>query len=89
MKIRDGFILTNVGDGFVAVPVYPTSETVHGLVRLNETGAFIWRGLADGKTVEEIAEQMCREYTGVDDETAKKAVQSLVEKLANDGLLEE
>lgn len=54
-----------------------------------ETGAFIWRRLAEGLSTEEIAEQLRREYANVDAETAQKAVQSIVDKLAKDGLLEE
>ena len=88
MKLKEGFVLTKVGDNYVAVQVGDAPDKLHGLIRLNETGAFIWRGLEEGLDEALIAERMVAEYAGVDLELAKKAVNDIVGKLANDGLLE-
>ena len=45
MKIREGFILREVAGVFAAVPVEGESRQFHGMIQLNETGAFLWRNL--------------------------------------------
>ena len=40
MKIREGFILREVAGVFAAVPVEGESRQFHGMIQLNETGAF-------------------------------------------------
>ena len=58
-------------------------------MRLNETGRDIWQGLADGLSETEIADKLIELYNGVDKEKAQKAVKSVVDKLKEEGLLEE
>ena len=45
MKIREGFILREVAGVFAAVPVEGESRQFHGMIQMNETGAFMWRNL--------------------------------------------
>ena len=42
MKIKQGFVVRKVGDSHVVVPVGELSKTFHGMINLNETGAFLW-----------------------------------------------
>ena len=88
MKIKKGFILTQVGDGYVAVQAGNDPDRLRGIVRLNGTGAFIWRCLEKGMTNEQIAEKMVKEYSGVDEALANRAVNDIVGRLEKDGLLE-
>ena len=88
MKLKKGFVLTDVGQDTIAVPVGSLSKELHGIVRLNETGAFIWHCLEQDQTTEQIVERMLSEYD-IDAETARRAVQEIVDKLAHHGLLEE
>ena len=41
MQINKDFTIQKVGASYVAVPVGETSKHFHGMVRLNETGAFL------------------------------------------------
>ena len=61
---------------------------MYPILRLNESGAIIVRGLVDGLSPEEIELQLIAEYEGVDAVTAKRAVADVIEKLRNEGLLE-
>lgn len=88
MKIKDGFVLTEVGDDYIAVPVGEASESFHGIIRLNDTGSFIWRTLSEGLTTEQIIDKLLEEYD-TDRETAERAVNDMVHRLKADGLLEE
>ena len=47
MKIKNGFILRNVSDAYVVVAVGEAAKDFNGMITLNETGAFLWKTLAD------------------------------------------
>ena len=50
MKVKSGFILRKIGSKYMAVPVGERTRDVHGMVALNETGAFIWQLLEEDRT---------------------------------------
>ena len=47
MKIKEGFVLRQVADSWMAVPIGSMAEEIHGLIALNETAADIWNILQD------------------------------------------
>lgn len=89
MKIKEGFVLTDVGDSKIAVAVGETAKEFKGIVRLNETGAFIWNCISEGLNKEEVAEKLVNEYEGVDFTTALESVEEMIEKLKKDKIIEE
>ncbi len=62
MKIKKGFILRVVGGESVVVPVGAASKSFHGMITLNETGAFLWRFFSQQHTAEEAVAALCAEY---------------------------
>ncbi len=62
MKIKKGFILRNVGGENVVVPVGARSKDFHGMINLNETGAFLWKFFTEEHTKEEAVDALCNEY---------------------------
>ena len=62
MKIKKGFVLRVVGNDHVVVPVGEMSKNFHGMINLNETGAFLWRFFSEEHTVEEAIAALCSEY---------------------------
>ncbi len=57
------------------------------IIVLNQTAAFIWK-LADGeKTVEEIADELVREYESVTREKALKDVHKVIQNLKSKDLV--
>ncbi len=89
MKLKENMVITKVGEDYFVVPVGHSMQNFHGLVRLNETGADIWKALAAGKTPEQIADQLVSEYEGVDLPRARNGVQKVVDVLLAEGLLED
>ena len=72
MKVKDGFYLTAIGTDFVIIASTPeTKKEFDGMLRLNETGAFLWKKLADGATEAELADALAAEY-GVSREVSEK-----------------
>ena len=52
MKIRNGFMLRKVGGQNVVVAVGAASRDFNGIIKLNETGAFLWELLKSERTPE-------------------------------------
>lgn len=88
MKIRDGFILREVGGQPVVVAVGAASNYFNGMVRLNATSKFMFEKLQDGISEKELVKAVTEKYE-VDDKTAKKDVKSFVETLVKPGIIEE
>ena len=88
MKIKDGFVLEQVGDTYLAVAVGELAEQFNALVRLNETGAFLWRQLITEKTKDELLVALMNEYEGVSEELAKRDIISFLNTLKANNILE-
>lgn len=89
MKVKDGFYLTAIGTDFVIIASTPeTKKEFDGMLRLNETGAFLWKKLADGVTEAELADALCAEY-GVSAEVAAKDTADFLEIIRSAGFVEE
>lgn len=82
MKIKEGFIIREVGGEFIVVPIGETGKSFHGMVKLNESGAFLWRFFCAEHTQEEAVKALTEEYD-VDEETAKKDVAAFVAALSD------
>ena len=88
MKLIDKLLMSPIGDEYVLVPVGSTAEQIHGLIRLNETAAFIVRQLERDTTPAAIADAMLAEYE-VDRPTAEAAIAQILDQLRSVGALVE
>ena len=82
MKTKKDYIIKKVGSGFVVVTVGEASKEFNGMIRLNETGAFIWKQLEMGATEEELLKLMLERYDDLDEEAAKADLGELLDKIA-------
>ena len=87
MKIKQGFIIREVGGEFIVVPIGEAGKSFHGMVKLNESGAFLWRFFCAEHTQEEAVKALTEEYD-VDEETAKKDVAAFVAALSDPRFIE-
>lgn len=88
MKIKSGFVLEEVGGSYLAVAVGARAKEFSGLVRLNETGAFLWERLAAGDVSrEELLQAMLSEFD-VSSEVALGDIVAFEKKLSQNGILE-
>ena len=82
MQIKKDFTIQKVGSSYVAVAVGESSKSFHGMIRLNETGAFLWKLMAEKNcTEDELVDAILAEYE-VDRETVVADVRRIVENLA-------
>lgn len=88
MKIRDGFILAEVGDDCVAVPTGKASEASNVMIRMNGTAAFIVRKLQQETTREALIDALEEEYEGTRERFAE-GVDKVLAQLRGCGALDE
>ncbi len=86
MKIKQGFVLREAAGSYVVMDL-GNELSFNGMITLNETGAFIWRAVDEGKDIEEIAQLIAERYE-TDVETAKRDVTIFVSKMKDAGILE-
>lgn len=86
MKVKDGFVLREVAGQAVVIATGEASKAFHGMVKLNGTGADIWRGIAAGKTEGEVAAELASTYD-VDPERAAADVAAFVKRMSAEGFL--
>ena len=87
MKIRNGFILRKVGEQNVVVAVGEASRSFNGIIRLNESGRYLWEKLQSGTTEQELLQAMLNDFD-IDESTASKDISAFIAKLEEAGLLE-
>ena len=87
MKIKNGFVLRKVGGESVVVPVGEMSKSFHGMINLNETGAFLWAFFTEDHTVEEGVAVLLAEYE-VEEEIARADVETFAKTILESGFAE-
>ena len=81
MLINKDFTIQKVGTSYLAVPVGETSKHFHGMIRLNETGAFLWNLMTEKDCTEsDLVEALLAEYE-VEREIAERDGHAVVELL--------
>ena len=87
MKIKKGFVLRVVGGENVVVPVGAMSKVFHGMINLNDTGAFMWKFFSEDHTLEEGVSALCAEYE-VEEDRARNDVQKFMTTVQENGFAE-
>ncbi len=87
MKIKKGFIIRKVGDENIVVPVGEASKNFHGMVKLNESGAFLWKFFTENHSEEEAVAALLSEYD-VEKDVAERDVKAFVEVLTKNSFVE-
>ncbi|MBS7262242.1 MAG: PqqD family protein [Eubacteriales bacterium] len=88
MKIKDGFMLRELGDGFIAVAVGERAASFNGMVKLNATGAFIWKTLESGCDRDGLIRALTDHYD-IDAAKAAEAADAFTAQLRKNGFLDE
>ena len=87
LKIKNDFILKKIAGSYVVIPVRQQAVDFSGIIKLSETGAFLWQLLETGAERDELVEKLVESYL-VDEATASADVDRFIAKLSEVGLLE-
>ncbi|MBQ8171632.1 MAG: PqqD family protein [Oscillospiraceae bacterium] len=87
MKIKNGFMLRKVGAQNVVVAVGEASRSFNGIIRLNDSGRYLWEKLQQETTEQQLLSDMLGDYN-IDEATARADIERFVQSLKGAGLLE-
>ena len=85
MKLKNGFILRDVGGECVVVPSGADID-LNGMITLNATAKTLWQRLEQEATAEELVATLLAEYE-VDEATARGAVERFIATLQENDFL--
>ena len=87
MKIKDGFVLQELIDEYIVVPIGDEADRIHGVIRLNETGALLWNLLTqDDQTEDELVDAMIDKYS-ISQDMAKADVTDFINLIREYGCI--
>ena len=88
MKIKSGFILRNIADQYVVMPVGDNISNFNGTIVLNSISAFVWEKLQNNISRDELLLEILNEFE-VESEVAEKDLDCLIAKFKNFDVIEE
>ncbi len=88
MKIKNGYLLREIAGKWMVIPVGRRAQELHGMIALNETGAFIWKALENEQTVDTLLESILNEYD-VTEEVARDSVSVFIQDMRKEGVIDE
>ena len=87
MKIKNGFMLRKVGEQNVVVAIGEASRSFNGIIRLNDSGKYLWEKLSQDTTEEQLLSDMLNDYD-IDEATAKADIDRFIGSLKKADILE-
>ena len=88
MKIRNGFTLRSVVDEYMVMPTGDNIAKFDGTIVLNEVSAFVFKQLENAVSRDDLLTAMLAEFD-VDEQTAAKDLDKLLDRFRDLNLLEE
>ena len=85
-KLKDGFIIREIGGNTMAVPVGAKTSEIHGMIALSESGALLWKELEKGADITALANVLTDNYE-IDSATALEDAEKFVDGLKEQGAL--
>lgn len=75
-------------DENIIIPIGKEADQLHGIIRLNDTGAFLWYCLSNGKETNSLLEQALIDKYKIDPSVAREDVLCFINYLKSIGCLE-
>lgn len=86
MKVEKEFVMREIADDYVIIPIGATALEFSGLATVNEVGAFLWKLLQKEVTFEELVAKVLEEYE-VDEKEAKADILEFLDTLKKHKIL--
>lgn len=88
MKVSEEFMIREIADEHILVPVGAAAAKFNGLITMNEVGKYIVEQLAEEHTVQELVDKITAEYD-VEAQTALIDAEAFLDQLREVGALVE
>ena len=86
LKLDKEYVLRQIGDDYVIVPVGKAALDLNGMITVNETGAFLWEQLVKGTSKEGLLETLMETYE-VTQEEAERDIDEFLDVLYKNNIL--
>ena len=86
MKQNPNFLLRDVADSLVIVPVGAAAADFPGMITLNATGKYLWELLETEQTMNSLVEAMLQRYE-VTEQLARNDIEAFLKRLRIAGAL--
>ncbi len=83
IRTKEGFILQKMLDAYMIIAIGKAGEQFHDILKTNETGAFYWRMLQKGTTVEEMVEESLQRFENLSAEEAREDIEAFLQSIAD------
>lgn len=87
MKVKENFVLRQVAQAWVIMPLGQEMIDLGGMLMLNESGVLLWRCLEQGCDMQALTDALVTEF-GISPEQASADAKEFVEKLTKFGCVE-
>lgn len=87
MKLKNNFVLRQITDMWVVLPLAEQTVDFSGMLTLNDSGAMLWKLLEQGSSKDMLVEALTAEYE-VSRQDAEKDVDDFIAKLVQAGCAE-
>lgn len=88
MRINENFVLRQVVDTWVVLPLADETVDFNGMITLNESGVLLWNTLEKGADIDALVDALLSEYD-VPAQQARADAEEFVEKLRSVGCIDE
>lgn len=85
MPINNNFMLKELGDEYMIIPLSSTNVNISKILNINETGAFIFKCLENNDDVDTIVSKMSKEYNA-EESLLRSDVLEFIERLKKLGI---
>ncbi len=87
LKIKQGFVLKKILESYIVVPIQSLAVNFKGIIKLNETGVFLWNMLVEGSNLLDLSQALTAHFP-IENDVAKEDVVEFVNKLEKANLLD-
>lgn len=87
MKLKKNYVLRQVADTYVVLPLGIETVGFEGMLKLNESGALLWKAMEQGADAESLVRVLTSEYV-VTEEQAREDVADFLNQLTQVGCAE-
>lgn len=87
MRIKSGYVLRQVAQSWIVLPLAEETVNFTGVLQLNDSGAMLWKALEQGADCEDLAGILTSEYN-VSAEQASADALEFMQKLLQAGCAE-
>lgn len=88
MKINENYVLRQIADSWVVLPLESATLNFNGMITVNESGSFLWSMLEKGCERDQLVSAMLAEYD-VSREEACADIDAFIKKLLEIGCIDE